>query len=72
MTPDDLTAIRKRLGMTQAQLAEAIGLGAAQRVYEYEAGRRVISKRSAALILALEQRHPVRYPVRTDGEGPAE
>jgi transcriptional regulator with XRE-family HTH domain len=68
MTPDDLATIRKRLGMTQAQLAEAIGLSGGERISEYETGRRAISKRSAALIQGLL----VRYPVRTDGEGSAE
>lgn len=39
MTPADLRAWRKRLHMTQAEAAEALGI--AKRTYEqYEAGRR--------------------------------
>jgi transcriptional regulator with XRE-family HTH domain len=43
MTPDDLRAYRKRLGITQTQLAEALGLSR-RAIIRYEDGTRPIPR----------------------------
>jgi transcriptional regulator with XRE-family HTH domain len=50
MTPADLTATRKTLGLTQTQLGEAIGVSL-RAIQHYEAGTRKIPK-PVALLLA--------------------
>ena len=40
MTPDEAKSARKELGLTVEAMALVLGLGAAQRVYEYENGTR--------------------------------
>jgi transcriptional regulator with XRE-family HTH domain len=56
MTPDSFKAWRRRLGLTQAGAAEALGLSARQIAY-YEAGQRedgraVVVPRTVALACA--------------------
>lgn len=43
MTPADLRAFRKRLGLTQTEAAEAMGL-TKQAIYLYESGRNPIPR----------------------------
>ena len=52
MTGAALLAARKRLGMTQAELGDALGI-ARQEVYKKEAGLRAITKVQAVAIRGL-------------------
>ena len=51
MTPADVRAARKALGMTQVQLAVALGFGPHRsRISEIETGRKPLSKSKALLL----------------------
>lgn len=52
LTPADLRAARKTLGMTQAKFAEALGLGAKTRISSMENGG-PITRQTAAIVQAL-------------------
>lgn len=52
MQPDELKAARKRLGFTQQQLADAIGMSR-KSVVEMEQGKAAIERRTALAILYL-------------------
>lgn len=54
MTPQELRAIRKRLGLTQRQLANALGV-AVNSVWRMENGRQIITERTAKQVRALER-----------------
>ena len=53
MTPEQITAARERLGMTQAAFAEAIGYSGVQAVRNLESGFRKPSRSVVLLIEAL-------------------
>lgn len=53
MTADDFRALRTRLGLTQAQLAERLMM-AVNTIKQLESGRRRITERTAAQLRALE------------------
>jgi DNA-binding XRE family transcriptional regulator len=53
MQPDEMKAIRKRLGMTQADFGEAIGMSR-KAVNEMEAGKAVIERRTELAVRYLE------------------
>jgi transcriptional regulator with XRE-family HTH domain len=55
MTPEQFRTIRKELGLTQAQLAERLGLNVLS-VKRYESGDRTISK-TVELLLECIQHH---------------
>ena len=54
MQPDELKAIRKGAGMTQHQLAEAIGLSHGY-IGEMERGEKPIEKRTALAVIHVTQ-----------------
>lgn len=54
MTPSEIRALRERLGLTQGELAERLGLAHRQRVGEWEAGVKAPSGRSLILLRLLE------------------
>lgn len=60
MTPSEIRALREGLGLTQPQFARLLGLGAAQRVAEYESGTRRPS--GAALLLLMAYRDGLLSP----------
>jgi transcriptional regulator with XRE-family HTH domain len=55
MTPADLRAIRERLGLTQAELAERIGV-TDRSMRRYESGEHSISRPIAMLIESIRPR----------------
>lgn len=54
MTPNQLKTLRKRLGMTQAQLAEAIGVQE-NSVYRWEAGIHPIMPHTEQVIRMVQK-----------------
>lgn len=65
MTPAELRAIREALDLTQAELAAALGLvGGRNVIYRMEAGRRVVTERTALQVMELARRkkQPSRNP----------
>lgn len=54
MTPQELRAIRERLGLTQTQFADALGI-AKNSVWRMENGRQIITERTAKQVRALER-----------------
>lgn len=52
MTPAEIKQARQSLGLTQAQLAAALGYGAAVRVSELERGARTASATTVRLLRA--------------------
>ncbi len=61
MTPDELKRLRKRLGMTQAQLAEALGVRL-ETVGRWEVGMRRISEPAARLVQRLVAERRAKKP----------
>jgi transcriptional regulator with XRE-family HTH domain len=59
MTPEELRTSRKRLGMTQAQLAEALQLGkdGKRAIRRWEMGERPISGPVTVAITLMLERH---------------
>lgn len=53
MSREEFKELRKRLGMTQADLAEALGYGARTRISELESGARAITPQTAAAMRNL-------------------
>jgi transcriptional regulator with XRE-family HTH domain len=53
--PERLRILRKAMGFTQAEMAEALGYGAASRVAELEAGRATVTPMLQRLIAAYER-----------------
>lgn len=53
MTPAHFKAARKKLGLSQRQMAEALRLKSARSIRHYESGERVISGPIEALIERL-------------------
>jgi transcriptional regulator with XRE-family HTH domain len=67
MTPEEIETLRKKLGLTQAQMAEAIGLGlrAYQDLASGKASIRPIHVKAAeraALDIAVERGDPMLAP----------
>lgn len=63
MTPAEVACARKQLGLTQAQLAAVIGLGAAIRVSEWERGVHPPSQQAQRLLRAyLDGYRPDDWP----------
>jgi len=63
MTPTEFHAIRKQLGLTQAQLAPLLGYGAAPRVSAIESGPKV-PKQAALLMEAYRTGYrPKHWPL---------
>lgn len=56
MQPDELKAARKRLGFTQQQLADAIGMSR-KSVVEMEQGKATIERRTALAVYMLLRRN---------------
>lgn len=54
MTPQELRAIRERLGLTQTQLADALGV-AMNSIWRMENDRQAITERTAKQVRALER-----------------
>jgi len=79
MTGTEMRAIREAWGMTQAQFARAMGLGARTRVSEMEAGKRRIrgplvklirlSERTQQIIKQMEGPADDFVETRPDGRG---
>jgi putative transcriptional regulator len=57
-SPADIRAARDAAGLTQAQAAESVGLGAGERWAEYENGKRSPDVARWALFLLLTGQHP--------------
>lgn len=57
MTPNQFKKARKKLGLSQAQMAEALGLKTARAIRHYEAGDRQISGPIALLVGVLLKDH---------------
>lgn len=61
MTPDELKAARKQLGLTQAQLADALEIPRRQTIIQWEAGTlkfrhpKILRLALKALIAGLDQ-----------------
>lgn len=67
MTPADVTAARESLGLTQAQLAKAMGLRGPAAVSEWERGVRVPDGRSERLLRAyLDGYRPENWPQKME------
>jgi DNA-binding XRE family transcriptional regulator len=66
MTAHQMTEARKRLGLTQAQLAEALGVTRRAVVY-WEAGRRSIARPVEMAVESLLQQHRQHLPPRKRG-----
>jgi transcriptional regulator with XRE-family HTH domain len=49
-TPERIKALRKRLGLDQAEFADLLGYGASQRVSELEKGKRGATGPTARLL----------------------
>ena len=59
MTPDEIRALRKSLGLTQRQFGAALGVGI-QAVFLWERGERNPSKTALLLMETLSKRdHPI-------------
>jgi len=56
INPQEIKNIRKQAGLTQAQLAEYLGLGSQSRISEYERGKRRPSKSVVKLLLMLKKK----------------
>lgn len=54
MTPQELRAIRERLGLTQTQLADALGI-AMNSIWRMENSQQTITERTAKQVRALER-----------------
>ncbi|WP_372014554.1 helix-turn-helix transcriptional regulator (plasmid) [Tistrella mobilis] len=65
MTPSEFSALRKALGYTQAQLAEALGMGR-RTIIDIEAGTtpvrviHILALERLSLTAAVEHRDPMR------------
>jgi predicted transcriptional regulator len=57
-TQEDIRKIRVAAGLTQAQAAQSVGLGAQERWAEYENGARVPDVARWALFLLIVRQHP--------------
>ena len=57
MSPDEFTAMRAAMGVSQSDLARALGLGSGNRVSEYERGTENPSK-SVIVLYHLYAAHP--------------
>jgi DNA-binding XRE family transcriptional regulator len=66
MTAHQMTEARKRLGLTQAQLAEALGVTRRAVVY-WEAGTRSIARPVEMAVESLLQQHQQQLPPRRRG-----
>lgn len=55
MTPEELRAIRERLGLLQKELGAAIGVSATS-IYRMESGRQTITDRTAKQVRELEEK----------------
>ncbi len=55
MTPEQIRKARKTLGLTQAEFAEKLGLGAhgGRTVRRWEAGERTITRRTELMVRVL-------------------
>ena len=63
MTPADILAARKALGLTQEQLARVMGYGGKVRISEFEHGTRKPSDQALRLMRAyLEGYRPQDWP----------
>jgi DNA-binding transcriptional regulator YiaG len=74
MLPDDVRAARQQLGLTQEQLANALGIAgkdAARTVRNWENGRRAISPPAAQCIRYLLKFGPLPAPSTENGPAPA-
>ena len=59
MNPTQLIAARKRLGLTQPQLAEALGITTSA-IWRMEKGQRPIEKRTELAIRYLQLKTPTK------------
>jgi transcriptional regulator with XRE-family HTH domain len=57
MTGEEFKAARLQLGLTQAQMAEVVGLGADTRVSEIEHGRGGVTRTMEILVELLVELH---------------
>ncbi len=55
MTNLEFRALRKRLGLTQAQLAERLGIGPRQ-IWEYESGNTTVPKMTELAMVTIQNR----------------
>lgn len=63
MTPERIRAVRAHLGITQTEMARALGLGSKTRIAEYESGAKTPSASVLLLLVAYgEGRLPVTWP----------
>ena len=63
MTPEEIHAARKQLGLSQPQLARLLGYGAPPRVAEIESGKRAPGEAVARLLRAyLDGYRPADWP----------
>ena len=58
MTPADLLAIRKRLGLTQAELAPLVGAASDRTVRKWENGERAIPPHVPIILGAIKPIYP--------------
>tara|TARA_R100001086_G_scaffold184102_1_gene102798 strand:+ start:505 stop:720 length:216 start_codon:yes stop_codon:yes gene_type:complete len=69
MTPDEIRQARQSLGLTQSQMADMLGYGAAPRITEIERGARCPSDSVVRLIHAyLDGYRPEDWPERQQGD----
>lgn len=62
MKPEEIKDLRKRLGLTAAELAEQLGV-IGNTIYQWEMGRRRPSKAAAILLRRLEDERAKREVV---------
>lgn len=67
MNQHDLRAARKRLGLTQAELAEALGLKQRTYISAMEQGKREVSARVAAGIATLTKLRAAEFAAAQAG-----
>ena len=70
-TPDRVRALRKRLGLTQAAFADALGLARYQSVNELEAGRTAATGAVARLLDLFDAHGLLRPDAPADGDATA-
>ena len=67
VTPEDVKALRKKLGCTAKDLARVLGIEADE-VFAWESGERFPTKRFVDKMTELEQRGAEAFPKRRKGD----
>ena len=62
MTGEEFRAAREALGLTQSEMAEAVGLGSYKRISEMESGRARVTRRIEIVVGLLLERQEKKEP----------